>query len=239
MDRLRESQKRSYDREATSRSFNVGDLVMVANDIPKMNTNHKLTWKWIGPFAIIKMNTPLTASIKKTTTSRPLMVNVNRLKHYHSMEMPLSNVFNGYPSHVDDENDELGNIPKAVKVEPTATPPPTPVTPIDPPSDDESSFHSPPSTLPSSPFARTSVGVIRHLPLLTLLNPLHRNPLRQHIKRQQQLRLINRRLLWILLILTLEIPQVLLNDPLVQRIQMFAILICPNSPTEVPLWLAA
>ena len=155
MDRLRESQKRSYDREATSRSFNVGDLVMVANDIPKMNTNHKLTWKWIGPFAIIKMNTPLTASIKKTPTSRPLMVNVNRLKHYHSMEMPLSNVFNGYPSHVDDEHDELGDIPKAVKLEPTATPPPTPVTPVDPPSDDDSSFHSPPTTPPSSPFART------------------------------------------------------------------------------------
>ena len=80
-----EVQKYQYDKNVKERKFEVGDLVCVKDETPKVGKNAKLTTKWIGPFLITKIAGDANVMIRKNPKGKEQLVNNSRIKLYHSL----------------------------------------------------------------------------------------------------------------------------------------------------------
>lgn len=73
--------KTDYDKLTTTKNFRVDDLVLIKNNAHKVGECSKLAPKWLGPFRIIKIISPVNYIIKQNNKNKTY--HVNNLKKYH------------------------------------------------------------------------------------------------------------------------------------------------------------
>lgn len=77
----KEISKKYYDKNTTPRTYNIGDKVLLSNNSSKPNLSKKLTPRFIGPYKIIKINSPTNVTIQVKNKNQN--VHINRIKLYH------------------------------------------------------------------------------------------------------------------------------------------------------------
>lgn len=71
--------KRTYDKRSRHIEFKAHDLVYLSNEQSKIGKSKKLSSYWLGPYKIIKVNSPVNVTIK--IKNKKIKVHTNRLKH--------------------------------------------------------------------------------------------------------------------------------------------------------------
>ena len=75
-------QKRVYDRNVRSISYEVGDLVRRSQPKVAVGCNTKLARKWTGPWLVVKRISDVLFQIKHSETSKPIVVHSDNIKPY-------------------------------------------------------------------------------------------------------------------------------------------------------------
>lgn len=63
-----------------TQSYEVGDLVYLKNQSPKVGVSRKLNSNWVGPFRIVDKKSPVVFKIKEIQGTREQVVHADRLK---------------------------------------------------------------------------------------------------------------------------------------------------------------
>ena len=85
LNKATDNQKAQHDKGINKRTFQVGDSVCIMDDKPKVGKNIKLVKRWVGPYVITKMISDTNALIRRKPTGKEEIVQVQRLKIYHSL----------------------------------------------------------------------------------------------------------------------------------------------------------
>ena len=75
-------QKRVYDRNVRSISYEVGDLVRRSQPKVAVGCKTKLARKWTGPWLVVKRLSDVLFQIKHSETSKPIVVHSDNIKPY-------------------------------------------------------------------------------------------------------------------------------------------------------------
>lgn len=78
--------KKYYDKQTTVKSYSVGDFVLLRE---MTQGGGKFTFRWSGPFSIVRKLNELNYAIRSDSKPTPVVVNVNRLKAFTPRE-PIS-----------------------------------------------------------------------------------------------------------------------------------------------------
>ena len=86
-----EKAKEYYDERVKSKSFYIGDKVLISFPPPSRGGNRKFVQPWRSGFYVSKVLGPLTFEVRATPTSQPHVVHVNRMKLllHESAESPV------------------------------------------------------------------------------------------------------------------------------------------------------
>jgi hypothetical protein len=80
-----ERQKRSADLKLQDRQFQVGDQVLLSTKDLNIKDSSKLNAKWVGPFKVLEIVSPLALRLELPTTMKiHPVIHVSRLKSYHT-----------------------------------------------------------------------------------------------------------------------------------------------------------
>lgn len=77
LNKHKEKQKETYDRNSIEYNFTIGDLVLLKNE-----TGHKLDKQYLGPFRIKEILLKENVNIIDIKTNKEQVVHKNRLKIY-------------------------------------------------------------------------------------------------------------------------------------------------------------
>lgn len=75
-----ERQKRYYDFKTTDQTFSQGDGVLLFNRAKIKGRSPKLSYKWEGPYTIVRKISDLIFEIQSSSTAKPKIVHINILK---------------------------------------------------------------------------------------------------------------------------------------------------------------
>lgn len=75
IDKEKEKQKEQYDRNIKDMKINVGDLVLVRNEV-----GHKLDNRYLGPFMVKEILENNNSILEDKIKNKTLKINKNRLK---------------------------------------------------------------------------------------------------------------------------------------------------------------
>lgn len=80
--KVSDRQKRNYDLKTTDQTFSQGDGVLLFNPAKIKGRSPKLSCKWEGPYTIVRKISDLIFEIKYSSTVKPKIVHINRLKPF-------------------------------------------------------------------------------------------------------------------------------------------------------------
>lgn len=75
-------QKRNYDLKTTDQTFSQGDGVLLFNPAKFKGRSQKHSCKWEGPYTIVGKISDLIFEIKSSSTAKPKIVHIYRLKPF-------------------------------------------------------------------------------------------------------------------------------------------------------------
>lgn len=82
LDTGKEKSKIQYDKNAESMEFEVGDKVLLKNNVLRRGRSKKLTQPWIGPYEITEKNSDVNYTIRYGNKQKTQRVHINRLRPF-------------------------------------------------------------------------------------------------------------------------------------------------------------
>lgn len=104
-------------RGRKERKYELGDLVYVKNEASEEGVSRKLASRWLGPYRVTDVITPVTYRVQKTHSRLKMTVHANRLKKCYlrdndeSETMPNSERQRPHKRNREDEEGRTGEVP--------------------------------------------------------------------------------------------------------------------------------
>ena len=125
-----ERNKRHYDLRAKPRSFSVGQLVYYYNPRKHVGRSEKWQRKYVGPFRVEKVLSPVNVLLRKSNKSKPFVAHIDKVKECyedpvektHAAEQRITQITahvdtSTEPISVSDDREEFSGRPKR-RIEP-------------------------------------------------------------------------------------------------------------------------
>lgn len=77
LERAKLKQKQFYDRQSREIQLQIGDLVLLKNEV-----GHKLENRYLGPFTVVELRNNSNVTIEDNKKKKAQTVHRDRLKHY-------------------------------------------------------------------------------------------------------------------------------------------------------------